>query len=482
MYATCANLLYYPDSAGTDGTRLRPEIAASMPTVSKNGRTYTFRIRPGYRFSPPSGEAVTARTFQRTLERSLSPKNVYSAGPRLTSDVLGVSAYRAGKAAHIQGIVAHGSTLAITLVKPAGDFLTRLSMFAFCPVPMSVPIHVKGFAVHPIPSAGPYYIASIQGERTVLKQNPNYPGPRPRRAERIVYTNNIPTPTAVSLADRGAVDVLPWDFDNTTPLMTVGGVLDRRKGAKSAAARGGKQQYFLYQAPLLDAIAFNTRRQLFRDARLRRAVNYALDRPALAAAFADTPSDQLVPAAVRGLPTRHMYPIDGPDFATARRLAGRRRRHAVIAICGDARLPRLAEIVVADLARIRIAARVIQSRDCPGRAEEADLLFVFPIGSDELDPAPFLDQVLGGSVYGSALGPGPWSSRAFRSRLERAHALRGPARTAAFRELDDQLMRMAPLAVYGDWVWAQYLSPKVGCKVFQAEYGFVDLGALCKNA
>jgi hypothetical protein len=41
-------------------------------------------------------------------------------------------------------------------------------------------------------------------------------------------------------------------------------------------------------------------------------------------------------------------------------------------------------------------------------------------------------------------------------------------------------MRMAPLAVYGDWVWAEYLSPKLGCEVFQGEFGFVDLGVLCK--
>src|SRR5207247_6552564 len=83
MYATCSNLLYYPDSAGAEGTQLRPEIAAAMPTLSPDGRTYTFRIRHGYRFSPPSGEAVTARTFQHTLERSLHPKTVYSAAPSL---------------------------------------------------------------------------------------------------------------------------------------------------------------------------------------------------------------------------------------------------------------------------------------------------------------------------------------------------------------------------------------------------------------
>jgi tRNA A-37 threonylcarbamoyl transferase component Bud32 len=481
MYATCSNLLYYPDSAGADGTRLRPEIAAAMPTVSRNGRRYTFRIRRGYRFSPPSGEAVTAKTFRHTLERALSPRNVYSAGPYLVPDILGASAYIAGKAAHIAGIAVHGDSLAITLVKPAGDFLTRLSEFAFCPVPLSTPVRAPAIIVHPTPSAGPYYIASIQGDRTVVKRNPNYSGPRPRRAERIVYTNDIPTPRAVGLADKGTLDVLPQDFDNTTSLMYPGGLLDQRKGPRSAAARSGKQQYFPYDAPFVDAIVFNTRRPLFRDERLRRAVSYALDRRALAPALSDLPADQIVPPAVPGFPAGGVYPLDRPDIGTARRLVGERRPHAVIATCGDTRLPKLAAIVRSDLARIGMSASVVQAPQCPGRFEHADLSFV-TLGSNQLDAGVFVGVGLTTGVFGAPLGPGPWNSRTFRVQLERARVLRGQARTVAFREIEDELMRMAPLAVYGSWVWAEYLSPKVGCNVFQAEYGFVDLGALCKKS
>jgi tRNA A-37 threonylcarbamoyl transferase component Bud32 len=482
MYATCANLLYYPDSAGPEGTRLRPEIAAATPTVSPDGRTYTFLIRRGYRFSPPSGEAVTAETFRHTLERSLSPKNAYSAGPQLASDIEGVTAYRAGKASHISGVRVQGNVLAITLMKPAGDFLTRLSMFAFCPVPLSVPVHHKGFTDKPIPSAGPYYISSIQGDRAVLERNPYYPGQRPHRAERIVYTNDIPTPKAVALADAGAVDLLPQDFDNTTPLFGPGALLDQRKGPGSAAAHAGSQQYYPYDAPLIDTIVFNTTRTLFRDVRLRQAVNYALDRRALAAAYADAPSDQIVPPAVPGFRSGHVYPIQAPDFATARRLAEGRRKHAVISICGDPRLAKLAAIVRSNLARIGMTTGVIESQQCPGRYERADLLFVTIGANDlELDPGQFVDQALDSSVYGSPLGPGPWRAEGFRREVERARALRGDARVSAFQRIQSQLMRMAPLAVFGSFVWGEYLSPKVGCRVSQAEFGFVDLGELCKK-
>ena len=49
---------------------LEPEAAEAMPTISDDGRTYTFRIKPGFAFSPPSNEPVTAETFQATLERT----------------------------------------------------------------------------------------------------------------------------------------------------------------------------------------------------------------------------------------------------------------------------------------------------------------------------------------------------------------------------------------------------------------------------
>jgi serine/threonine-protein kinase len=480
MYATCANLLYYPDAARPKGTGLRPEIAAAMPTVSHGGRTYTFRIRSGYRFSPPSGEPVTAATFRHTLERALSKKNRYSAGPYLAKDIEGVAAYRQGKAAHIAGISAHGNVLAITLVKPAGDFLTRISTFTFCPVPMSLPIHRPGFAPKPIPSAGPYYIQSIQGDRTVLEQNPYYPGTRPRRAERIVYTNDTPTPKAVVLANHGLLDLLPQDFDNTTNLFGPGGALDQRKGPTSAAARAGRQQYYPYDAPFLDAVSFNTSRPLFRDARLRRAVNYVLDRGALASAYADAPFAGIVPPAVPGFGSSRPYPLTGSDVASARHLAGGRTRHAVIAVNAcDPRLPRLAAIVRSDLARIGWTASVTNSPQCPGSYQRADLLFT-TIGGNELDPEPFVDQALGNSLYGFPLGPGPWRSASFRSEVRNASALRGAQRLAAYRRIQAQLMQMAPLAVFGSFVWGEYVSSKVGCRVHQGEFGFLDLGELCK--
>jgi ABC-type oligopeptide transport system substrate-binding subunit/tRNA A-37 threonylcarbamoyl transferase component Bud32 len=487
LYATCATLLNYPDAAGAKGTRLTPEVAAAMPAVSNGGRTYTFRIRPGFRFAPPSDEPVTAETFRHSLERELSPKNQFSPGPFFASDIAGVAAYRAGKSAHISGVRAEGDALSITLVKPAGDFPTRLAMSAFCPVPSSIPVHSKHYRTVPPPSAGPYYVSSVQGDRTVLRQNPNYGGNRPRRPERIVLTNDVPTGQAVGLANAGAVDLLPQDFDNTTNLLTSGGILDRREGAASAAARAKRQRFFLYDAPLLDYIVLNTNRPLFRNARLRRAVNYALDRRAAASSFGDAADDQIVPPAVPGFAPGRSYPVTGPDLQAARRLAGNRPHHALLYFCGNPGQRPVASIVSSDLRRIGITVRIDQAEQCPDRydaqSRRADLILVNGLFSEERDPQPFLDRVVlaRDGHFGSALGRGAWTSPRFRHELQRARLLRGNARAVAYRRIVGQLMHAAPFAVYGSFVWSEYFSPKVGCKVFQGEYGFVDLGALCKR-
>jgi YVTN family beta-propeller protein len=119
-YATCAGLLTYADRPAPQGTRLVPEVARATPTVSADGRAYTFIIRPGFRFSPSSGAPVTAATFKHTIERTLGPK--LGAYPRTyMGDIVGMSAYQAGRTAHLAGVTASGDRLQIRLTHPAPD-------------------------------------------------------------------------------------------------------------------------------------------------------------------------------------------------------------------------------------------------------------------------------------------------------------------------------------------------------------------------
>src|ERR671936_3050405 len=101
-FATCAKLVNYPDRPWSAAQAPEPEIANGPPTVSDDGKTYTFKLHADFRFSPPSKEGVTAESFVRALERALAPG---SDSPALgfVQDVVGVVEFHAGQASSISG-------------------------------------------------------------------------------------------------------------------------------------------------------------------------------------------------------------------------------------------------------------------------------------------------------------------------------------------------------------------------------------------
>jgi len=113
-FATCAKLLNYPDKPGAAGSQLLPEVAAGFPSVSADGRTYTFHLRNTFRFS--DGSQVTAASFSRAIERGLS-KKMSSAAASFVGDIVGADAVTAGKATHPSGVTTNGDTLVVKLNK-----------------------------------------------------------------------------------------------------------------------------------------------------------------------------------------------------------------------------------------------------------------------------------------------------------------------------------------------------------------------------
>src|SRR5215213_2132407 len=97
-------------------------------------------------------------------------------------------------------------------------------------------------------------------------------------------------------------------------------------------------------------------------ARLRRAVNYALDRRALARdglsnGLPAQPTDQYLPPTMPGFRDARIYPLR-PDVARARRLAGPRRRSVVLYISDSASQLRFAEILRLNLRAIGMEVEI----------------------------------------------------------------------------------------------------------------------------
>ena len=138
--ATCAKLARWVRAASGE-LRLEPEVGVALPAISADGRTYSFKIRPGFAFSDLSAEKVTAETFRYSIERALSPKlGEMTPGRLFLGDIEGEDAFRRGSAAHISGLVADGDRLSITLIPPRGDLTSQLAP----------PLLLPGTSRHPV--------------------------------------------------------------------------------------------------------------------------------------------------------------------------------------------------------------------------------------------------------------------------------------------------------------------------------------------
>jgi YVTN family beta-propeller protein len=482
-YATCAKLLDYPDRPAPLGARMVPEVAAAPPRVSDGGRTYTFTVRPGYRFSPPSNRPVTAHAFQRAIERVLK-------GPASSdiADIVGTRAYRAGRTTHVAGISATARTLTIRLVRPSPSLPARIAMPDFCAVPPETPVRPGGLK-QPIPSAGPYYIvAHTPGSELVLRRNPNYRGPRPRRLDEIDYHFGATVQQGSALVEAGRAD---YAGDSLGQLQSGSAVspgvdarLARRYGPQSQAARSGRQRYFIDRELAHEYLLLNARRPLFASARMRRAASFAVDRPALArnaqAGFASVPTDQYLPSGMPGFRDADVYPLGGPDVARARSLAGAHRRHAVMYTCNTRPCENVAAIVKANLRAIGITVDIrrfpyplIFDRElAPGARYDIGW---FGWIANYADPSQFIDA----SVPGFALDfPGADAQR-YRRRIATAARLSGGPRLRAYGRLDvDLATHVAPVVAFADQTARDFFSSRIGCQTYQPFYG-MDLAALC---
>src|ERR1041385_7129856 len=174
-YATAAKLYNYPDKKGPAGSKLIPEVASKF-TVSKNGRVYTFTIRPGFVFS--DGSKVTAKNFKYAIERTANHNLASPGAPFITdpsgTNIVGAKAVNDGKTNHVSGVIAKGNKLIIKLTKADGTFMAKITMPFFQATSTKLPLTKEVVTVsgNELPSAGPYYYSRNQtNQLTSLRQN-----------------------------------------------------------------------------------------------------------------------------------------------------------------------------------------------------------------------------------------------------------------------------------------------------------------------
>ncbi|WP_292348916.1 MULTISPECIES: ABC transporter substrate-binding protein [unclassified Methanoregula] len=283
-YGYLSHRLGYTESlTGVDAElKVTPSLATSW-TVSPDGKTWTFTLRKGVLFH--DGTPFTADAMKKSLERSLKKSKVFAEVP-------------------FAGIEAPDSqTLVIRLNKsfiPLPAYLSKGEAAALS----SSSWDVNGTIVKPV-GTGPFVFESWKPkEEVVTVKNANYWGQK-ASVDKVVYRIVPEALTRSMLMKSGEIQVAMI----MPPEIAVGYM--------------NQSMYTVEQQsiPRVRMISFNNKKTPFNDARVRKAVSYAIDRNAIITSVLEgigTPGAGVFPpGSYWANSSIQPYPYD-PD--TARRL------------------------------------------------------------------------------------------------------------------------------------------------------------------
>ncbi len=231
-----------------DSSDVVPSLARSWD-ISRDGKTYTFHLRPGVKFS--DGTPLTADDVVFSLKRAFAPKK-------------DAYAFLFVPVKTIRALDSH--TVEIKLSHAFAPFLQNLNVFPASIVPKAkVQANPKGFAQNPV-GTGPFALKKFaKGQFTHLVRNTHYwkPG-RP-------YLDEVMIPYVPD--------------DNTRILKLEAGEIDAAANIPYAQIASLNKRSGIHVAiePLFrfDGIWLNNRKKPLDDVRVRQALNYATDKESI---------------------------------------------------------------------------------------------------------------------------------------------------------------------------------------------------------
>jgi peptide/nickel transport system substrate-binding protein len=260
-------LVQFKRVGGAAGTQLVPDLAESIPQPTDGGKTYTFTIRKGIKFS--DGTTMKPSDFVTTFERQFTvpgPTSFYSG-------IVGADQCKASGCDLSQGVVADDSayTLTIHLTAPDPEFLDKLALPFVYVVPGNTSPKLTGNNVPP--GTGPYMWKSYDpNKEMVLVRNPyfkvwNADAQPPGYPDSIVEKYGLQVSDEVTQVENGQADeVYDGDTIPSDRLNELG-----TKYAKQVHLNALTADWYM---------ALNTKTPPFNNLQARQAINYAFDRGA----------------------------------------------------------------------------------------------------------------------------------------------------------------------------------------------------------
>ncbi|HZA20436.1 MAG TPA: ABC transporter substrate-binding protein [Actinomycetota bacterium] len=283
------------DEGGAD---IFPDLAAGEPTVSEDGLTSTFQIKPGLMYAPPKDDTeITAQDFIRAMEREADPKANVGGYSFYYSVIEGFDDFGAGDADEISGLAAPDThTLEITTTTPVGDIGYRFAMAAAAPIPPDDEGERMGVAEGHERNYGRFLVASgpymfegsetmdfsvppkdqteapgyVPGRQIVLVRNPSYDpasdGLRDAYPDRIEVRIGGDNDDLYNQVAAGALDFV------------VDGAVPPEKIREYQTNPDLQDRINIYPSDAVRYISFNLAEPPFDDIHVRKAVNWAFDK------------------------------------------------------------------------------------------------------------------------------------------------------------------------------------------------------------
>ena len=467
--------LNYPDKPAPAGSQLVPEVAQSLPTARPTARRT--RSRSARASASRRPRRASHRPDVQALDRAHpEPEDEEPWRSGYLGDIVGADAFMAGKAPHIAGIVARGNTLTIRLARRRPIFVARLRCPSSAPS-RSVRRRPERRADDPVrrPLLRRLVHARPGGR---ARAQPELPRHRPHRLDQIELTVGRLPDSRRSPRSKPAPPTTAIDRHRSAATPPTARRPLRRRTARLRGAAGSSTSSTRRWARLLHA---QHPPAAVPATCVRQAVNYAIDRRALArigsmrSARSNRPTSSCRPA-MPGFNDAHVYPLtprprqrqttrrgtDGPPSST------------------PATVPcdRLAQIVKTILPRSGSTSR--------SRPSALELWYAARAGRravrSRLDGwlADYPDPATSSTSWTARDGAlaRPFNDPATSASSRSGAALRPAAATsptASSTSISPATPRPGPLRQPGAH---DFFSARIGCQVYNGFYG-MDLAALC---
>ncbi len=402
---------------------------ATAWTPSSDGRTWTFTLRRGVRFHDgrPVDVTAVAASFMRALEMAREGGRVW---PLLPID--GAAAVVDSGATTLRGLtIVDDTTISFTLVEPLNIFPKLLAM----PVAAIVPTPtLDDFGEHPIGSGPWKFVSWSHDDLLVLARNDDWYGGAPL-ADTLRIRMIPETFTQAAEYESGRLSVVEIPAGETKRW-------EREHGAELQRRAAFRAVY----------VAINTTRGPLADVRVRRAINHAVNVPAILDRVAQgrgVLAAGTIPPGLDGFAVRDRYAFD-PDRARALLAEAGHKEGLKLQLWRSQRaeFARIAQAIQADLERVGIAVEIVERDASTARAAarkgDADL-FLSDWWADYPDGENFTFPLFHSANAGTGGNYAFVQDSALDVALERARGTPDSAdKVALLRDIDAAVFERAP--------------------------------------